>query len=401
VLTVPECNTPGLALLGGAPLGEALEAAVAGRVDTLVILENDLFRRAPAGAVRTALESLDEVNVLDHLAHDTGALADLILPAATFAEGSGTLVNNEGRAQRFYQVFEPGEPVREGWRWLVEAMRARDPEKAPDWVTLDDVVAAIGEEIPSLAGIPDAAPAEDYRVDGARIPRQPHRYSGRTAMRAHRSVHEPKPDTDPDSPLADSMEGYDGQPPAALLSNYWAPRWNSVQALNRFQEEIAGPLRGGDAGVRLLEPPREREPRYFTEISESGNGDPGRSKSPPGDRSPGEDRRLRLVPLHHVFGSEELSSLARGVSELAPEPYLALHPETASRLGLGEGAPAELILEDGRTVRSSLRLRDDLAAGGVGVPFGLSDGLQGPLPRKGRIRRRKPGAEGDAWEEDR
>ena len=28
-----------------------------------------------------------------------------------------------------------------------------------------------------------------------------------------------------------------------------------MQALNKFQEEIAGPLRGGDPGVRLIEPP--------------------------------------------------------------------------------------------------------------------------------------------------
>ena len=31
----------------------------------------------------------------------------MVFPAATFAEASGTLVNNEGRAQRFYEVFVP------------------------------------------------------------------------------------------------------------------------------------------------------------------------------------------------------------------------------------------------------------------------------------------------------
>ena len=31
----------------------------------------------------------------------------MVLPAATFAETDGTLVNNEGRAQRFFQVFVP------------------------------------------------------------------------------------------------------------------------------------------------------------------------------------------------------------------------------------------------------------------------------------------------------
>ena len=52
---------------------------------------------------------------------------------------------------------------------------------------------------------------------GAKIPREPHRYSGRTAMLANISVHEPKPPDDPDSPLSFSMEGTPG--PAALCAD--------------------------------------------------------------------------------------------------------------------------------------------------------------------------------------
>ena len=54
------------------------------------------------------------------------------------------------------------------------------------------------------------------------------------------------------------MEGYQGQPPAPLIPRFWAPGWNSVQALNKFQEEVGGPLRGGDPGRRLIEPAAER-----------------------------------------------------------------------------------------------------------------------------------------------
>ena len=32
------------------------------------------------------------------------------------------------------------------------------------------------------------------------------------------------------------------------MSRLWAPGWNSVQAITKFQEEIGGPLRGGDPG---------------------------------------------------------------------------------------------------------------------------------------------------------
>ena len=53
----------------------------------------------------------------------------------------------------------------------------------------------------------DAAPSSKFRMAGAKIPREPHRYSGRTSITANISVVEPKPPDDPDSALSFSMEG--------------------------------------------------------------------------------------------------------------------------------------------------------------------------------------------------
>ena len=53
--------------------------------------------------------------------------------------------------------------------------------------------------MPIFQGLPEIAPPADFRVVGQKIPRQPARYSGRTAMWAHRNVHEPQPPEDPDS----------------------------------------------------------------------------------------------------------------------------------------------------------------------------------------------------------
>ena len=66
----------------------------------------------------------------------------------------------------------------------------------------------------NCAAVTRAAPSADFRIAGEKIPREPHRYSGRTSMLANISVHEPKPPDDPDSPLSFSMEGTPG--PAAL-----------------------------------------------------------------------------------------------------------------------------------------------------------------------------------------
>ena len=61
------------------------------------------------------------------------------------------------------------------------------------WKTLDEVDAALAASLPAFAPVASIAPPADFRIAGEKIPREPHRYSGRTAMLANISVHEPKP----------------------------------------------------------------------------------------------------------------------------------------------------------------------------------------------------------------
>ncbi len=369
VYTLPECNSFGLSLLGGRSLGSALEEMAHGRVGTVIILENDLYRRAPAALVDSALEKTRLVAVLDHLENRTTARANLLLPAAAFAESEGTLVSSEGRAQRFFRVYVPEGEIEESWRLLHDLATETGSSPEAAWRNLDDVIAAIAAEIPVLAPIKGAAPGSGFRTAGARVPREPHRYSGRTAMLANISVHEPKPPEDFDSPLSFSMEGAPTQPPSPLTPFFWAPGWNSIQATNTYQREIGGPLRGGDPGVRLVEPPEDGQVKYFDGV--------------PGPFQPRPDEWL-LVPLHHIFGSEELSLHAPGIAELSPGPYLALNTEDSLRLQLGAGAEASLKIT-GTEHRLPVRIERNLPRGIAGIPAGLTQ-LEGvALPIWGRI----------------
>jgi NADH-quinone oxidoreductase subunit G len=355
--TLPECNSLGLELIGGKSLDEAFRMTQNGEVDTIVILQNDLYRRADAALVHEVLEIARHVIVLDHLLNQTLARAEIALPAASFAEADGTLVNNEGRAQRFYQVFVPDGDVQESWRWLRDIMIVAGRSDVSTWQTLDDVTAAMSKEIPELESVPKIAPSESFRLVGQKIPRQPHRYTARTAMHANVNVHEPKPPDDPDSALAFSMEGYEGQPPAALIPRFWAPHWNSVQSLNKFQQEVAGPLRGGDPGLRLVEPAQDGDVSYFESIPE------------PFVR---KDNEWLVVPVYHIFGSEELSALAPGVAQLIPDLYLALNPRVAADLSVEEGEEIEFNIEE-RLYRLPVRFLPTLPAGIAGMPVGLPE----------------------------
>jgi NADH-quinone oxidoreductase subunit G len=315
--TVLRCNSMGLGLIGGRPIGAIMGALKAWTPTTVVVLENDIFRHLDTAQAEAVLHAASHVVTIDHVTHKTTARSGSILPAAPFAESTGTLVNNEGRAQRFYKVLEPTGDVQDSWRWIGEIMVAAGRSSSPPWRTFDDIVNALAREIPILEPVRAAAPPADFRVAGQRIPRQPHRYSGRTAVNANVSVHEPQTHKDPDSPLVSSMEGFPGRPPSPLIARFWAPAWNSVQAVNKYQKEVGGPLRGGNPGRPLIRSRESPQRGYFTEIPEAFEK---------------RDGHLLVVPGYHIFGSEELSILSPAVAELAAKPYIAVNPEDAGSL---------------------------------------------------------------------
>lgn len=356
-LTLPEANSLGSALMGAPALETALQSAAAGDVDVLVVLENDLYRRAPKALVDAALSRCRLV-VIDHQATATAEQADLLLPAGNSFESDGTLVNFEGRAQRYFQVYDPtyydrSIAIQESWRWC-DAMAAQ-----PSWNSLDDLTEACAKALPQFAVITETAPNAKFRLKGMRTARAPHRYSGRTAMRANISVHEPRQPQDVDSPLAFSMEGVSGNTlgidrPAELLPFAWAPGWNSPQAWNKFQAEVGGELKGGDPGEPLLVTDDSLQSAYFAPGAASGAGG-----------------ALRAVPLRHLFGSEEQSGRADAILKRTPAAYVALSAGDAQRLSLAAGAPAKVTV-DGQAATLPVRISEGLAAGSVGLPVGLA-----------------------------
>ncbi|MFL1503166.1 NADH-quinone oxidoreductase subunit NuoG [Pseudomonas sp. O64] len=359
-LVVPEANSLGLAMLGGESLDAALQAVIDGNADAIVVLENDLYTRTDSAKVDAALDAAKVLIVADHQKTATSDRADLVLPAATFAEGDGTLVSQEGRAQRFFQVFDPKYMdasilVHEGWRWL-HALRATLLNQPIDWTQLDHVTAAAAASAPQLARIVDAAPSASFRIKGMKLAREPLRYSGRTAMRADISVHEPRTPQDIDTAFAFSMEGYSGSvEPRQQVPFAWSPGWNSPQAWNKFQDEVGGHIRAGDPGTRLIESTGDSL-NWFAAVPRPFNPAQG---------------TWQVVPFFHLFGSEETSSKAAPVQQRIPAAYVSVAKSEADRLGVNDGALLSLNV-GGKTLRLPLRISDELGAGLVALPKGLA-----------------------------
>ena len=353
VYIVPEVNSIGLSMMANKFLDEAFEKSSQDPTQTLIVLENDLYQRTDKKTIDDFFKQYTTTIVLDYLENATTQQATYVLPGGTFAEADGTVVNNEGRAQRFYQTHVSEKGTKSSWKWLQEIVK--DVQFSS--MHLDEIMSRLVKEFPDLQAIISIAPSADFREGTQKIPRETHRYSGRTAMHADVNVNEPTPPLDSDSALSFTMEGYMGIPPAPITPFYWSPGWNSVQAINKYQIEVGGALHGGNPGKRLFESIGNNTVNYFNNI--------------PTAFSPKENE-WQVLPLYHIFGSDELSAQSPAVKERVPQPYIALNKADALKAFIVEGDLLEMLV-NGETHTLPVTLTKELPEGTIGLPKGLTE----------------------------
>ena len=357
-LTVPDANSIGVCLIGG----HSVEELLATDFDVVIVAENQLTD-AIAASKLTQLLADKTVIALDHQLLDWHKEVDIVLPAASFAEADGTLVSSEGRAQRFFQVYDnnyyhPMSSIKEGWRWL-HAVHSSLLGKPVDWTQLDDVINALIATHPTLAPIKGAAPDADYRITGLKIAREPRRYSGRTAMRAPISVHEPMQPKDLDTGLTFSMEGYSGQQAAGSMIPFASSAgWNSPQAWNKYQDKIGGSLKGGDPGVRLFDQGERLAKRQYVA-----------PEATSASRTDLQQGQAKLVPIYNIYASSIMASRSPVVAEQLPVATWRISIEDAREWGIRAGDYLAIEV-DQQQMTLPVQLVDYLAEGCIGYPVG-------------------------------
>jgi formate dehydrogenase major subunit len=105
----------------GLTVVEIMQAALAGSIKGMYILgENPFISDPNSNKVRKALAALDFLVVQDIFLTETAEFADVILPASSYFEKSGTYTNTDRRVQIGRPVLEsPGE-AREDWRIICD-----------------------------------------------------------------------------------------------------------------------------------------------------------------------------------------------------------------------------------------------------------------------------------------
>ncbi len=137
---------PGLTLM------EMMEAAHAGDIKALYVVgENPMISDPDLHHVAEALKEVGLLVVQDIFLTETARMADVVLPAASFAEKDGTFTNTERRVQRVRKAVEAPGNAREDSRIIADlSAKMGYPMPATEAA---DVMAEIATLTPSYAGI--------------------------------------------------------------------------------------------------------------------------------------------------------------------------------------------------------------------------------------------------------
>ncbi|TLU64185.1 NADH-quinone oxidoreductase subunit NuoG [Thalassotalea litorea] len=295
-------------------------------------------------------EQAETLVVIDHSRHQLSELADIVLPATAFTESDGVAVNYQGLAQPFFAVKPQVKPMHSSWQWCQ---------------LLDDV---FGQG--TLIGLQKLSQLRSYLTDNVtgypdmnamfaqhllfKSARQPMRYSGRTAMIANQTVHEPKNPVDSDSPYSFSMEGPgndDGYGHALPRSFSWAPGWNSNQSISKYQVKVGGVMSNRADMIRLVGQSEPSASRAQTSSSAKRN---HRSQRILG---------LQLRQLEHLFANDEFAGKIAEFNLMAPPPCLLINTDDTGKFNQGTVSHVRVELTDNSSFIVQLIPCADIAKG--------------------------------------
>ena len=105
----------------GLTVTEMIDAALSGEVRAMYIIgENPMISDPDINHVRQAIGKLDFLVVQDIFPTEVTALADVVFPAACWAEKEGTFTNTDRRVQMIRKAVEPPGEARPDWRIICQ-----------------------------------------------------------------------------------------------------------------------------------------------------------------------------------------------------------------------------------------------------------------------------------------
>jgi formate dehydrogenase alpha subunit len=143
----------------GVKATDMVEAIPRGEIRAMYIVgENPLLSEPNLHHATDAFRALDFLVVQDLFMHETAELADVVLPACSFAEKDGTFTNSERRVQRVRRAIPPAGQSRPDWEIVADLARRMCrrlgiEESQFAYETAQDVFDEMARLVPFLRGI--------------------------------------------------------------------------------------------------------------------------------------------------------------------------------------------------------------------------------------------------------
>ena len=288
----------------GLGVTEMFPAAAAGSLKAMYIMgENPALSDANSAHIIKALDALEFLVVQDIFLTETAQYADVVLPAAAFAEKDGTFTNTERRVQRVRKAVEAPGGALDDWRILCEL--ARRVSAAIERRRNNGAGNAYALTRPNAAGYWDYADAEEVFAESAALTPS---YAGMSYARLEQGgLQWPCP-----------TKYHPGTP--------YLHKGRFSRGKGKFHAVTFTPP---------AELPDEEYPFYLS------------------------TGRIRY---HYHTGT--MTRRSRGLDHLAPEERVEVHPTDAARLGLQQGDWVRLSSRRG-SMEARVRLTDRSAPGMV------------------------------------
>jgi len=135
----------------GLTVGEIIDESGKKIKSLLIMGENPILSDPDANHAQHNIESLDFLVVQDIFLTETAQLADVVLPAASFAEKDGTFSNTERRVQRVRKAVEPPGEAKADWEII--CMLSTAMGYPMQYNSAEEVFAEVAKVTPSYAGI--------------------------------------------------------------------------------------------------------------------------------------------------------------------------------------------------------------------------------------------------------
>lgn len=150
----------GLSRVLGLTTTEILSSVGPGGVRALYIMgENPMMSEPNLNHTRKKMQELEFLVAQDLFINESGAFADVFLPAASWAEKEGTFTNTDRRVQRVRQVIPPRGQSRPDWEIIcdlakrIEKRLGRPQTAYWDYRHPSEVLEEMGRYVPEYAGV--------------------------------------------------------------------------------------------------------------------------------------------------------------------------------------------------------------------------------------------------------